>query len=116
MKNVKRELEALLFASDEPLSVDRMIILLEREKGVIRQTLLELSGEYEREGRSFEIREVAGGYGLYTRSEFSNLLSLLYRGRKPSRLTQAALETLAVITYKQPVTQPEISAIRGVRP
>jgi segregation and condensation protein B len=114
MKNAKREVEALLFATDEPLTVEKMSSLLGVEKRIIRDTLLELSVEYEREERSFELRELAGGFELFTRREFAPLISLLYRGRKPPRLSQAALETLAVIAYKQPVTQPEISVIRGV--
>lgn len=114
MSNTKREIEALLFASDEPLSLERLSSLMGTEKRVIQDALLELTVEYERDVRSFEIREVAGGYGLYTRPEYAQLISLLFRGRKPPRLSQAALETLAIIAYKQPVTQPEITQIRGV--
>jgi len=114
MSETKRKLEALLFATDEPLSLERLNSLLGVEKKVIHETLRELGEEYTREERSFELREVGGGFELYTRPEFSELISLLYRGRKPPRLSQAALETLAIIAYKQPVTQSEITVIRGV--
>ena len=114
MSETKRKLEALLFATDEPLSLERLNSLLGVEKKVIHETMRELGEEYTREERSFELREVGGGFELYTRPEFSELISLLYRGRKPPRLSQAALETLAIIAYKQPVTQSEITVIRGV--
>ncbi|MEW6684693.1 MAG: SMC-Scp complex subunit ScpB [Candidatus Edwardsbacteria bacterium] len=112
---VKRVIEALLFASDLPLSLAKLKNLLgEIDPKNLKELMLEINQDYEREGHSFEIREIGGGFQIYTRPEYAKWIHELYKGRKPPRLTHAALETLAIIAYKQPVTRADIEVIRGV--
>jgi segregation and condensation protein B len=110
----KRIVEALVFGAPEPVSAQKLAEIvpgLETEDA--RALLAELGREYEEQGRAFEIWEVAGGYQLRTRAEYAAYLRLLHRER-PLRLSRAALETLAVVAYRQPVTRAEIEAVRGV--
>jgi segregation and condensation protein B len=112
---LERDVEALLFASDTPLSAGMIATLTSapsarRVVAVIRS----LIDFYRNSNRSFTIVEVAGGYQLTTNPEFSGLVSRLYKGKKKSKLTQPALETLAIIAYKQPIGRTRIEAIRGV--
>jgi segregation and condensation protein B len=111
----KKIVEALLFAADFPVAVSRIKALVE---GLEREGLVELVGElnreYEEQGRSFWIQEVAGGYQMATRPRFARWVKELYKGRRLARLTQPALETLAIIAYRQPVGRPDIETIRGV--
>ncbi len=115
--DLKRVVEALLFVTSEPLPVSRLEVLTEgiRKKGEsLRQILKELEREYEEEGRSFSIRKVAGGYQLRTGDSYSPWIRKLYQTRRVVHLSKPALETLAIIAYKQPVTKVEIEVIRGV--
>jgi len=117
-------LEALLFATDEPLPLNQVVELLgsldetERPRKISEEILLqfidELNAAYEQAGRAFRVVKVAGGYQFATIPRFAVLLGKLVKERARRKLTQAALESLAVIAYKQPVTKPEIEAIRGV--
>jgi segregation and condensation protein B len=109
-------LEAILFASDEPVPVDRLADAAGDEVSVdqVREALRALAAEYDAGGRAFTVQEVAGGWQLFTRPEFSKYLKKLLKARSEARFTQAALETLAIIAYKQPVTRAEIEDIRGV--
>lgn len=110
----KRIVEALVLAAPEPVSAQKIAEVvpgLEAEDA--RALVTELGREYEEQGRAFEIWEVAGGYQLRTRPEYASYLRLLHRER-PLRLSRAALETLAVVAYRQPVTRAEIEAVRGV--
>lgn len=110
----KRIIEALLFCSNDPLSLRRLRRILPKETPLsIRNTLNELAEEYERENRSFQLVEVAGGYQLSTRPEFVEVIARFFRRKRP-RLSLPALETVTVIAYKQPVTRAEIEKIRGV--
>jgi segregation and condensation protein B len=108
-------LEALLFTSDTPLPANKIrdIIsaLTPRE---INLGINYLNEQYRLSGRSFEICEIAGGYQMLTLPEYSDYVEALHQSRQKSRLTQKALETLAIIAYKQPVTRHEIEEIRGV--
>jgi segregation and condensation protein B len=112
---LKKIVESLLFASDNPLNIQKIKTIIEgtgtRE---IQNSIAELNREYEKTGRSFMIVEVADGYQIVTREEFSLYIKKLYKGRTQSRLTQRALETLSIIAYKQPVTKQEMENIRGV--
>ena len=110
-----RIVEALLFASDTPLSVQKLSALVEGSGAPeIRGALARLSEFYEREDTAFHLVQVAGGFQLCTRPRFSHWVEQLFRGRQKSRLSNAALETLAIVAYKQPMAKAEISEIRGV--
>jgi segregation and condensation protein B len=110
----KRIVEALVLGAPEPVPAQKLAeIVPGLELDDARALLAELGREYEEQGRAFEIWEVAGGYQLRTRPEFAAYLRLLHRER-PLRLSRAALETLAVVAYRQPVTRAEIEAVRGV--
>lgn len=110
----KKVIEALLFVSDKPLSVDTLRdVLKEVDAPLIKSITDELNGEYAATGRSFQIKEIAGGYQILTDAVYSRWISLLYK-KGPDRLTGPSLETLAIIAYKQPITRSEIEAIRGV--
>jgi len=109
--------EAILFASDEALSVERIAGALERKDATpsaIRETIAALNQQYRDTERTFEIVEVARGYKLMTLPEYNNYIRKILRGRSRDRVSQAALETLAVVAYRQPVTRAEVENIRGV--
>ena len=110
--------EALLLSTDRPLGEARMSALLGLPgKGTARQVLDaidELNRAYDDTGRTFRIERLAGGWQLLTRPEFGDLLAVLHSDRQLARLSQAALETLAIIAYRQPIMRAEIEAIRGV--
>jgi segregation and condensation protein B len=111
----KAALEAIIYAADEPATIDQLAKALGEEKLVVQASLDELVGSYGSEERGIEIRAVAGGYKLYTKPQQHDVVRRFIKSlRPPLRLTMPALETLAVIAYKQPVTSPEISEIRGV--
>jgi segregation and condensation protein B len=111
----KRIVEALLFAADFPVASSRLRALAEGlEKEGLADLVSELNREYEEQGRSFFIQEVAGGYQMATRPHFARWVRELYKGRRLARLTQPGLETLAIISYRQPVGRPDIETIRGV--
>ena len=114
-KYKKRIIEALLFASDVPLSIDRILKILEniKENDVIN-AINELNSEYENSGRSFRVCKIGGGYQLVTEPEFSKYIKSLFKSRARSRLSHAALEVLSIIAFKQPISRPEIDHIRGV--
>ena len=108
-------LEALLFASDTPLETERIRDVLDLESAAAARALVgELSARLDTEGRALQIVEVAGGYRLVTRAELAPWLVRLARARTRVRLSRPALETLAIIAYKQPVSRPEVEAVRGV--
>ena len=110
----KRIVEALVLGAPEPVSAQKMAeVVPGLEADDARALVAELGREYEEQGRAFEIWEVAGGYQLRTRPEYASYLRLLHRER-PLRLSRAALETLAVVAYRQPVTRAEVEAVRGV--
>jgi segregation and condensation protein B len=111
---VKGKIEALLFASEEPISIEKLRECSGGRTKTIRGVLSELAREYDEGGRAFELKEVAGGYQLYTRKEFSSVVAKLHKGRRSARLSKAALETLAVVAFRQPVTKAVIESVRGV--
>jgi len=111
----KAALEAIIYAADEPATIEQLAKALGEEKLVVQAALDELVASYAVEERGIEIRCVAGGYKLYTKPQQHDVVRRFIKSlRPPLRLTMPALETLAVIAYKQPVTAPEISEIRGV--
>ena len=107
-------IEAILLVVDEPVSEMVLAQVLEEPTGRVSAALGSLSEEYVSSGRGFELRRAAGGWRLYTRGEFATYVERFVLDGQQVRLTQAALETLAVVAYKQPVTRSRISAIRGV--
>jgi segregation and condensation protein B len=114
MPDVKPILESLIFVSDAPLSLDRMCILLEEfDRGDIRSALMALTADYRQRGGSIILTEVAGGYQFRTLPEYADYLKLLTKTRAP-KFSQSALETLAIVAYRQPITRAEIEYLRGV--
>jgi segregation and condensation protein B len=107
-------IEAILLVLDEPTSEVVLAQALGEPTERVAEVLAALAEEYTRDGRGFELRRAAGGWRLYTRPEFASYVERFVLDGQQVRLTQAALETLAVVAYKQPVTRSRISAIRGV--
>ena len=113
-EETKKIIEALLFVSDKPISIDTLKdVLRDIESTDIRAVIEELNDEYANSGRSFAIKEIAGGFQMLTDPVYSRWISALYK-RPPDRLTGPSLETLAIIAYRQPITRSDIEAIRGV--
>src|SRR2546425_3652031 len=111
----KAALEAIIYAADEPVTVEQLATALGEAKPAVQAALDELVASYAGEERGIEIRAVAGGYKMYTKPQHHEVVRRFIRSlRPPLRLTMPALETLAVIAYKQPATSPEIQEIRGV--
>ncbi len=107
-------LEALLFVTDEPLPAARVAKLLERDEAEVTAALREMAEEYARDERGFQLREVAGGWRMYTHPAFHPVVEQMVLSWDARRLSQAALEALAVIAYHQPVTRQGVNAVRGV--
>src|SRR5271156_3584667 len=111
----KAALEAIIYAADEPATIEQRADALGEEKLAVQASLDELVASYAGEERGVEVRHVGGGYKMYTKPQHHDLVRRFIKSlRPPLRLTMPALETLAVIAYKQPVTSPEIQEIRGV--
>jgi segregation and condensation protein B len=111
---LRAALEAIMLVADEPVAEVLLAQVLERPRGEVAATLRELSAEYTADGRGFDLREIAGGWRLYTREDCAALVERFIRDGQEVRLTQAALETLAVVAYRQPVSRARVSAVRGV--
>jgi len=108
-------IEALLFAADRPLSVSRLTELIGGvPQGAVHAAIQEICRDYNMNGRSIMLREVAGGFQFYTKPQYAPWLRKLYNVKSSNRLSPAALETLAIVAYKQPITRAEIEIIRGV--
>lgn len=116
--DVARRLEAILMIVDEPQSLVALAAAVGSPVPAVRQAMDGLVADYDGETggprRGFELREVGGGWRLYVREEHDDLVAEFVNAQAPSRLSQAALETLAVIAYKQPVTRSQVAAIRAV--
>ncbi len=118
----KSIVEALIFSSEEPLSEAEIIRTIKGIDGEdseinnqnVSEIISELNSEYSDSGRSIRIVNIAGGYLFATKEEYSKYIGFLSTEKSKRRLSQAALETLAIIAYKQPITKPEIESIRGV--
>jgi len=111
----QRILEAILFACDAPTPPKRLSEMIGAgDVRALRKWVDELNDQYAQTGRAFEIVERAGGYMLLTRPQYGPWLKQMFDSRSESRLSKPALETLAILAYKQPVTRAEIEAIRGV--
>lgn len=110
--------EALLMSIDRPIAESRIVdlLVLQDSGGVkaVRQAVESLNNEYDSTGRCFRVEAVAGGYQMMTRSSVAPILSRLHQSKQSSKLTPAALETLAIVAYRQPILRAEVEAIRGV--
>jgi segregation and condensation protein B len=106
--------EAVLFASDESLTAARLSNIVETTPKQIKEHIKALNEKYKQNNNAFRIEQIAGGFQMLTLSPFNNWLRKLLRARSDSKLSPAALETLAIISYKQPVIRVDIEAIRGV--
>ncbi|MGD2272484.1 MAG: SMC-Scp complex subunit ScpB [Desulfobacterales bacterium] len=114
MDNIKHIIESLLFVAEEPLTIERIRnIIAVVTPDEVRSALAALSDEYTSRGGGFHLREVAGGYQLRTRPEFTQWIKRLLQP-KQQRLSKPALETLAIIAYKQPIMRSDVEYIRGV--
>jgi len=116
--DVARRIEAILFIVDEPQSLVALATAVGSPVPAVRQAIETLVQDYDGETggprRGFELREVGGGWRLYVRAEHDDLVSEFVNSQAPSRLSQAALETLAIIAYKQPVSRGQVASIRAV--
>lgn len=117
--DVDRAVEAILMIADEPQSLVALATAISRPVPVVRQAIERLVDDYDGTApgsvrRGFELREVGGGWRLYVRSEWDDLVSDFVLTQNPSKLSQAALETLAVIAYKQPISRGAVASIRAV--
>ena len=113
-KNLKPLIEALIFVSEQPLSLNRIAALIEdtpREE--IRKALKELVEDYQKEDRGLYLEEVAGGWQIRTRAEYAPWIKRLFK-LGPQKISKPALEVLSIVAYRQPITRAEIESIRGV--
>ncbi len=116
MDNLKAALEAVLFTCDEPLSLGRLKeIFPESKPEEIRDAVGQLRSDYEQAGRAFMLEEIAGGYQVLTRPQYADIIARLRKSKADRKLSVAALETLAIIAYKQPIRRVDVEAIRGAQ-
>jgi len=111
---LRPSLEALLMIADQPLDETTLATAVGYPVPDVSAALADLAAEYAEQGRGFELRNVAGGWRYYTREELAPVVEAFVLDGQQARLTQAALETLAVVAYRQPVSRARVSAIRGV--
>ena len=113
-QSLRGALEALLFVSDEPVTSARLAKVLDKDLIEVDEALAQLAQDYREENRGFQLREVAGGWRMYTHPAFAPIIEAYVLSWDTRKLSQAALEVLSVIAYKQPVTRAGINAVRGV--
>lgn len=111
---IESVVEAVLFASDEPLTMTRLITIVETTTKQVKDAIETLNEKYRTNNSSFRIEQIAGGYQMLTLNKYNSWLKKLVRARSDSKLSPAALETLAIIAYKQPIIRADLEAIRGV--
>jgi segregation and condensation protein B len=112
--SVESVVEAVLFASDEPLSTSRLANIVDTNTRQIRESVEQLNEKYKKNKNAFRIENIAGGFQMLTLSPYNHWLKKLLRVRSEGKLSPAALETLAIISYKQPIIRADVEAIRGV--
>jgi segregation and condensation protein B len=113
---VRRAAEAILFVAEEPVASSELALVLELPAAEVETLMEELGRSYDEQGRGFVLRRVAGGYRLASHPAAAPFLERFVSEHRPARMTQAALETLAVVAYRQPVSRAQIAEIRGVSP
>jgi segregation and condensation protein B len=114
LPGLRASLEAIILVADEPVSEILIAQVLERPRDEISAALRQLAASYTAEGRGFDLREIAGGWRYYTREDCAPVVERFVSDGQEIRLTQAGLETLSVIAYRQPVSRARVSAVRGV--
>jgi len=114
LAEAKSIIEAVLFVADRPVSSAQLSTLIEMDSDDVELLIQELQKEYDETKRSFQIMEIANGFQICTRSEYASWIKKFYTTEISSRLSMSALEALAIIAYKQPVTRAEVEEIRGV--
>jgi segregation and condensation protein B len=114
LPELRMALEAVLLVVDEPVDEVSLAQVVERPREEVGSVLRELAAEYDADGRGFELRAVAGGWRLYTRAVCAPYVERFVREGQSAKISQAALETLAVVAYRQPTTRSRIAAVRGV--
>jgi segregation and condensation protein B len=112
--NLAAACEAVLLLADQPLDLVSLASIVRRPVDQVEAVVRGLSAQYTEDGRGFDLREVAGGWRFYTRADCAEVVSRYVVDGQQARLTQAALETLAIIAYRQPISRGRISAVRGV--
>ncbi|MBI2899568.1 MAG: SMC-Scp complex subunit ScpB [Planctomycetes bacterium] len=116
MDQLKPMVEAVLFVSDEPLSAQKIKDFIpDADVAAVKSTIDALRADYESSGRAFTIEEIAGGYRMLTRPVYADIIARLRKARAEKKLSQAAIETLAIVAYRQPIKRVDIEAIRGVQ-
>ncbi|MFA5553919.1 MAG: SMC-Scp complex subunit ScpB [Phycisphaerae bacterium] len=111
---IESVVEAILFAGDEPLTMTRLISIVETTTKQVKDAIDSLNEKYKSNNNAFRIEQIAGGYQMLTLSKYNVWLKKLLRARSDGKLSPAALETLAIIAYKQPIIRADLEAIRGV--
>lgn len=111
---VRGAVESILMVVEEPVTDTTLASALGLPRARVRETLAELVADYDSTGRGFELRKVAGGWRIYSREEYAPVVERFMIDGQTARLTQAALETLAIVAYRQPVSRARVSAVRGV--
>jgi segregation and condensation protein B len=112
---LRARIEAILFATDQPVSARRIAETLRTTEATVRRCVEELATHYDEDGRAFTVEELAGGFQVLTRSEYGSIVRDFGKIDRKYRLSQAALETLAIVAYKQPIVRAEVDDIRGVQ-
>lgn len=107
-------IESVLLVTDAPVTVEQLARVLDDDAATIATVLTEMSVEFTQQGSGFDLRETAEGWRLYTRQEYADVVEAFILDGNHTRLSRAALETLAVVAYRQPVTRSQVSAVRGV--
>jgi segregation and condensation protein B len=111
---IRRTIEALLFASADPLSVQKITVIIDQPAKVVNECLKELQEEYQLHQHAFVLEEIAQGYILRTDKSYAKYIDRLHGNRRADKLSHASMEVLAIVAYRQPITRPQIDAIRGV--
>ncbi|MEK7749813.1 MAG: SMC-Scp complex subunit ScpB [Planctomycetota bacterium] len=113
---IKPIIESLIFAAEEPITLRKLVdIIGDIDSAQVLEAIAWLKNDYETQGRSFQIEEIAGGYQLFTKPEYYEWIAKLRKKSGETKLSQAALETLAIIAYKQPILRADVESIRGVQ-
>lgn len=112
---VKPLVEAVLFTTEEPLALDRLAEIIGVATKEVREALQQLQEEYSQAERGLQVMEIAKGFQLGTKPELAPVLETMFKGEKSYTFSQAALETVAIIAYRQPVTRVDIESVRGVK-
>jgi segregation and condensation protein B len=112
---VEGALEALIFASPEPISIGKLAQILDIHEEVVKTVLCHIKEKYDEDVRGLQLRELAGGYQISTKPQYAPYIEKLFIPPRASSLSSAALETLAIIAFKEPITKAEIEEIRGVK-